>query len=146
MTLRWVLGCLVALGILFGAMTGCSEKDEAPPVEAETPAPASVPIVAPESVAPSPAMAQFLAKAVRAKSVAAEHGIAEFFEFWQGMLHTPRIDLKIYFEVEVEGTFEEDHDWTNTTYREILDDLCRRNNLVWTITEPDTIRISEKPQ
>ena len=143
---RCVLGCLAVLCILFVPLTGCSEKEEAPPVEAETPAPTSVSAVAPGSADPSPAMVQFLAKAVRAKRVAAGHGIREFFDFWQEMLHTPRIDLKIYFEVEVEGTFEEDHDWTNTTYREILDDLCRRNNLVWTITEPDTIRISEKPQ
>jgi hypothetical protein len=107
-----------------------------------------VPVAASEApaVVPVPEMGQFLAKAVRAKSVAAGHGIREFFDFWQEMLHTPRIDLKIYFEVAVEGTFEEDHNWENTTYREILDDVCRRNNLVWTITEPDVVRITKKSE
>jgi len=142
------LSCLVVLSILFASMVGCSRKEETPPVEEETTPQASVPVAEPESpaVVASPEMEQFLAKAVRAKSVAAGHGIREFFDFWQEMLHNPRIDLKIYFEVDVGGKFQKDHKWENTTCREILDDLCLQNHLVWTITEPDTIRITQKPQ
>jgi hypothetical protein len=145
---RSVSCSLAVLAIAFAAISGCTKEEEAPPVEEETAPQATVQDV--EQVLPEVAvsadMEQFLAKVVSAKQVSAGHGIREYFDFWQEILHHPRIAMKVYFEVETEGTFRKDHDWRNMTNREILDAMCREYNLVWTIAKPDTIRIARETE
>lgn len=46
----------------------------------------------------------------------------------------------------MEDKFQRNHDWKKMTNRAILDSICQECDLVWTITEPDTIRISKKPE
>lgn len=148
MKTRSVFYCLAVLAILFGSMSGCAKEEDVLPVEEETAPEATVQAVEQEApeVAVSPDMEQFLAKVVSARQVAAGHGIREYFDFWQELLHNPRIAMKIYFEVKVEQKFQKNHDWRNMTNQEILDAVCQEYDLVWTITEPDTIRITKRAE
>jgi hypothetical protein len=148
MKTRSVFYCFAVLAIVFGSMSGCAREEDALRVEEETAPEATAQAVEQEApeVAVSPDMEQFLAKVVSARQLAAGHGIREFFGFWQEILHNPRIAMKIYFEVKVEETFQKDHDWRNMTNRETLDALCQEYDLVWTIPEPDTIRITKRTE
>lgn len=145
---RRVLGCLVVLSILVALLSGCSKRDDAAAVEEEPGAASSVSAVEPEAseASISPTMAQFLGKTVGTQKVTAGHELQELFALWEQVLHHPRVSMEIYFEVDVEGEFQQDHTWENKTHREILDDVCQENDLVWTITAGDTIAIRKKPQ
>ena len=142
-------------------MLGCSKKEEAPPVEEETAPPANVQVVQrelPEAVpspemerfvreaVPSPTMEHFLKNAVRGKKATAGQGIRDFFERWQQALHKRSTPTQIRFDAELEDTFQNDRTWANTTNQKILESACQENHLVWTITEPNTIRITKKPK
>ena len=72
--------------------------------------------------------------------------MSEFFSFWEAVLHHPSNSMGIYFEVELEEKFQRDHIWKNKTYQEILEDLCKEYNLIWTTPKSNTIRISKKPE
>ena len=104
-----VLSCLVVLSVLLASMVGCSKNEKAPPLEEETAPETSVQAAESEApaVVPAPDMEKFLAKVVSMRQVAAGQGIREFFDFQQEMLHNPRIDMKIYFEVDVKEKFRE---------------------------------------
>jgi hypothetical protein len=143
-----VISCLVVLSVLLALMVGCSKEEEAPPLEEEATPQTSVQAAEPEApaVTPSPDMEKFLAKVSSMRQVGAGHGIREFFDFQQQMLHNPRIDMKIYIDVIVEDKWRKDHEWKNMSNREFLDSMCREYDLLWTITEPDTIRIAKKPE
>jgi hypothetical protein len=143
---RCVLGSLIGLSILFASLSGCSKKEDAPPVEAETAPETRVTTV--EAELPeepvSAAMAEFLGKSVGRRKVSAGEPIHEYFAFWETLLHRPEVGMEIYLKIEVEKEFQADRVWENKTNREFLDSLCQENGLVWTIAGPDTIRISAK--
>ena len=90
----------------------------------------------------SPLMDQFLKISPSTVKVTAGNQIGVIFELWEVVLHHKSMD--IYFEVEAEGKIQKNHVWEDKTYREILDEYCQDNDLVWRITEPDTIRIEKK--
>jgi hypothetical protein len=118
-------------------------------VEDETAPESNIQTTEPESPEQpiSPLMGQFLKKTAGSyKNASAGHQMSEFFSFWEDILHHPRFSMDINFEVELEGKFQRDHIWENKTNQEILDDLCKEYNLIWTTPEPNTIRISKKPE
>ena len=138
---------LASLIIMFASMLGCSKKEDSSLAEDETAPESSIQATEPESPAQSvsPLMDQFLKKTAGSyKKVTAGNDISEFFGAWENFLHHPRISIEIYFDVELEEKFQRDHIWENKTNQEILDDLCNEYNLTWTITEPNTIRVSKK--
>ena len=149
MRLRWGLESFLVGVMSLICLTGCSEKEEGP--QAEEPAasksdlPASDPAVAP--AAASVSMEAFLERRVRMRPAAAGHEIGAFFASWEQMLkHRSREPVDIHFEVEVEGAFGQDHAWTSSTNRGILDELAREYDLAWTVTEPNTIRITSESE
>lgn len=146
MKLRIVLNYLTVLSILFASMLGCSKKEDSSTVDDDTASESSIQVTRPESPIQSisPIMDEFLRKTVGTKKVTAGHQIREFFYFWEDVLHHPSNSIEIYFEIELEDKFQRDHIWKNKTNREILDELCQEYNLIWTITEPNTIRINKK--
>jgi hypothetical protein len=142
-TSRRILSHLAVTAILLASMLGCSRKEEAPPAEEKPPAGVQAARETPKA-APSPSMSQFLRNPVRAKQAKAGQEIRAFFALWQQNLHRRGTTMKIDFQVELEDTFQADQAWQDTNSREILNSLCQANNLVWTITEPNTIRITKK--
>jgi hypothetical protein len=136
----------LAVSLLFASLWGCSKKEDSPTVEDETTSESAIQETEMESSAQtiSPLMEQFLGKTVKTRKATAGYQISEFFYFWQDLLHNPRISMEIYFDVELEAKFQRDHIWKNKTSREILDELCQEYNLIWTITEPNTIRIDKR--
>jgi len=145
---RSALCYLTVSSVLFAFVLGCSKKEDSPTAEDETAPESSIQATEPESPEQSisPLMDQFLRKTVGTKKVTAGHQIREFFDFWEEILHHPRISVEIYFEIELEEKFQRDRTWENKTNREILDELCQENDLVWTITEPNTIRINKRSE
>ena len=145
MKLRSVLSYLTVLSILFTSILGCDKKEDTSSVENETPSEST--ITAPEQETSgqsiSPLMDQFLKESPSHINVTAgKSQISDIFELWEAILHHKSMD--IYFEVEAEGKIQKDHVWKDKTYREILDEYCQDNDLVWVITKPNTIRISKK--
>ncbi len=146
---RSILSCLVVLSLLVASMMGCSKEEEAPPVKEESTPEVSVQAAAPESTEPvaSPAMEQFLASPAGSGSMTVHDQIGKFFDFWgQCMRNSSRKPMDIHFEVELEENFQKDHTMKGKTGREFLDDVCQENNLVWTITKLNTIRITKRPK
>ena len=141
---RSVLSYLTVLSILFASILGCDKKEDTSSVENETPSEST--ITAPEQETSgqsiSPLVDQFLKKSLSTVKVTAGNQISGIFELWEAILHHKSMD--IYFEVEAEGKIQKDHVWKDKTYREILDEYCQDNDLVWVITKPNTIRISKK--
>jgi len=144
MKLRSVLSYLTVLSILFASILGCDKKEDTSSVENETPSEST--ITAPEQETSgqsiSPLMDQFLKESPSHLNVTAGRPISDIFELFELSLHLKSMD--IYFEVEAEGKVQKDHVWKDKTYREILDEYCQDNDLVWVITKPNTIRISKK--
>ena len=144
MKLRSVLSYLTVLSILFASILGCDKKEDTSSVKNETPSEST--ITAPEQETSvqsiSPLMDQFLKESPSHVNVTAGNQISGIFELWEAILHHKSMD--IYFEVEAEGKIQKDHVWKDKTYREILDEYCQDNDLVWVITKPNTIRISKK--
>jgi hypothetical protein len=155
--MKWqhVPGYLVVLSVLCVSLAGCSEKEDAPPVPEETRAEPSTPATPPaaQQVAQTVATEQpvssptapFLERKVRMRKVTAGDSIPEFFTSWENIIQRrSRQPLDLHFEVEVDGTFPTDHVWSSSSNRGILDELCAEFDLEWTVTSPNTIRISEK--
>lgn len=144
MKLRSVLSYLTVLSILFASILGCDKKEDTSSVENETPSEST--ITAPEQETSgqsiSPLMDQFLKESPSHVNVTAGIQISGIFELWETMWHHKSMD--IYFEVDPELKIQKDNVWKDKTYREILDELCEDNDLVWVITKPNTIRISKK--
>jgi hypothetical protein len=139
--------------VLVASLSGCSKKGNAPPVpeqtrEAQPTAPSPSTQVAQSVTTEQPVsllIAEFLARKVRMRSVAAGDSIAEFLSNWENILQRrSRQPLDLHFDVEVDGAFPKDHVWVSPTNRGILDELCRECDLVWTIASSNTIRISRK--
>ena len=130
--------------ILFLSIFGCDKKEDTSSVENEAPSEPTITASEQETSVQSisPVMDQFLKKSPSTVKVTAGNQISSIFELWEGVLHHKSMD--IYFEVEAEGKIQKDHEWRDKTYREILDEYCQDNELVWKITEPDTIRIEKK--
>jgi hypothetical protein len=139
MKLRSVLSYLTVLSILFASILGCDKKEDTSPVEIDRP---SESVVAAPEQSTSPHIEQFLKLSPSHVNVGAGTQISGIFEMWETMLHHKSMD--IYFEVEPELKIQKDNVWKDKTYREILDELCEDNGLVWVITKPNTIRISKK--
>ena len=141
---RSVLSYLTVLSILFASMLGCDKKEDTSSVENETPSEST--ITTPEQSI-SPLMDQFLRKSAGSYvNVTAGGQISGIFELWEALFHDPKNPnpMDIYFEVEAEGKIQKDHVWKDKTYREVLDEYCQDNDLVWKITGPNTIRIEKK--
>ncbi len=138
---RSVLSYLIVLSILFASIFGCDKKEDTSSVENETPSEST--ITAPEQETSgqsiSPLMDQFLKESPSHVNVTAGNQISGIFELWEAVLQHKSMD--IYFEVEAKGKIQKDHMWRGKTYREILDEYCQDNDLVWKITGPNTIRI-----
>jgi len=126
-------------------MTGCSKKEDSSIVEDETVPESS--IQAPEQELPeqpiSPLMEQYLKESISHLNVTAGYPISTLFDLWKAVLHHKGWD--IYIEVEAEGKTQKDRVWKNKTRREILDEYCQDNELVWKITGPNTIQIRRDP-
>lgn len=162
MRMRWALGSVAVLFVVLAALSGCSKKDEAP--KATEPAPTESSVPAPKPPAPklnvqpmesptftpvvvSAALEPFLERKVRMRNVTADQEIRAFFASWEDILkHRSRQPVDIHFDVAVDGPFGKDHAWRSATNRSILDELCQEYDLTWTATEPNTIRVSKKPQ
>jgi hypothetical protein len=146
---RNVLTYLIVITIMLAFMPGCSKKEDSSTVEDETAPESNVQATEPESPeqSVSPLVGQFLKKSAGSyKKVIAGIDINDFFGNWENRLqHHPRTPMEIYFDVELEEKFQRDHIWENKTNQEVLDDLCNEYNLAWTTPEPNTIRISKKP-
>lgn len=142
--LKWITVSLILLVLV--SMVGCSKKDHSTTNEDEINSESAVQATETESSTQtiSPLMKQFLSKKVKTRKATAGYQISEFFDFWQDLLHNPRISLEIYFDVELDTKFKRDHIWENKSNREILNELCREYNLTWTITGSDTIKITKK--
>ncbi len=138
------LSYLTVLLILFTSMLGCDKKEDTSSVENETPSEPTITAPEQETSAQSisPSLEQFLETTPPTVKVTAGYQIGGIFEMWEAMLHHKSMD--IYFEVEAEGDIQKDHEWKGKTYREILDEYCQDNGLVWKITKPNTIRVEKK--
>ena len=145
---RCVVTYLVLASVLFVSMLGCAEKEETSPAEDEMAREPSVQVIEPQTPEQSisPVMEQFLSKTIGTQEVTAGHQIRELFDLWEQVLYQASDSMDIDFEIELEEQFQKDHIWENKTHREVLDDLCRENGLVWTITGPNTIHISKKAE
>ena len=144
MKLRSVLSYLVVLSILFASILGCDKKEDTPSFENETPSESTITVPEPETSGQSISviMEQFLNKSPSAVQVTAGNEISSTFELWE--MISRHESMEINFDVDAEGIIQKDHVWKGKTYREILDEYCQDNDLVWKITGPNTIRIEKK--
>ena len=143
-----IFRCFVISIVMLASISGCSKKEDSAETQDEVVSEANMQVAEPEAKEQpiSPLMEQFLGKISKTKKATAGHGIGDFFAFWQELLHNPRISMKIYFDVDVDGKFQRDHVWENKSNREILDEFCQEYNLTWVITDSDTIHITKKPE
>ncbi len=145
---RNVTTYLAVLVVLFALVSGCSEKEEAPPIEEEAAIETEAQAVEPQTsdATPAPLMQRFLAGPAGLLKVSTQDPIAKSFAVWGlSIRNHPRRPMDIHFEVELEQeTFQKDHAQKGKTSRAFLDDVCQENDLVWTLAGPNTIRISRK--
>lgn len=156
-----VPGRPVVLLVLLVGLLGCSKKDQAPnpekpatsepkarTVENESPKPIDLADgISSAEPAASPLVHQFLKQIIRRRQWNAGQSFSALFASWQELVqNNPRNPMMIRFEVDVDQTLEQDTTWTTRSNRQFLDDFCQAHDLLWTITGPDTIRISKKPQ
>ncbi len=141
---RSVLSYLVVLSVLFTSILGCDKKEDTSSAENETPSESTITVPEQETSGQSISviMEQFLKKSPSTVKVTAGDQISSIFELWEMVLQHESID--IYFDVDAEGRIQKDHVWKGKTNREILDEYCQDNDLVWKIAGPNTIRIEKK--
>lgn len=141
---RSVLSYLAVLSILFASILGCDEKQNTSSGTNETPSEPTITV--PEQETPeqstSVVMEQFLKQTPSTVTMGAGGDINTLFNMWERLLQHRSMD--IYLDVDVEGTIQKDRVWKRKTNRQILDEYCQDNGLVWKITAPDTIRIEKK--
>jgi len=142
---RCVLSWFTVMIVMLASILGCSKKEDSSTTKDEVESKSSIQATESAEQSISPLMDQFLRKTAGSrKTVSAGTQMSEFFTFWETFLQHPRNSMNIYFDVELEETFQKDHAWEKKTNQEVLDDLCKEYNLNWEITDSDTIRISKK--